>query len=102
VLSRKDEKRAEARQRQKIADVRKPFEKKLAAIEAELDPLSREASEAEAWLASGEAYSDENREKLQEMLRRRGEVAARIARLEEDWLWAQAALEKELERAARE
>jgi ATP-binding cassette subfamily F protein 3 len=101
AVSRKEEKRLEAEQRQRLANVRKPFEKKLAAIEAELEPLSREASQAEAWLASEEAYAEANRERLQETLRRRGELAERISRLEEDWLWAQAELEKELDRAAR-
>ena len=95
-VSRKDEKRLEAEQRQKLAALRKPFDRKLAAIEAELEPLSREAVEAEAWLASEEAYVEANRERLQETLRRRGEVAARIAHLEDDWLWAQAELEKVL------
>ena len=70
---------------------RKPFEKKLAAIEAELEPLAARRREAEAWLATAEAYEEANRERLQETLKRRGELASRIARLEEDWLWTQAA-----------
>jgi len=32
------------------------------------------------------------------VLRRRGEVAAETARLEEDWLWQQARMEEELAR----
>jgi ATP-binding cassette subfamily F protein 3 len=96
--SRRDERRAEAMARSREAHVRKPFEKRLAEIERELEPLSREAAETEAWLASPEAYEEGNRERLQAALRRRGEVQARLARLEDDWLWAQAELEKELER----
>ncbi|HET9651437.1 MAG TPA: hypothetical protein VFP36_04575, partial [Usitatibacter sp.] len=80
----------------------KPFEKRIASIEAELEPLSREAAEAEAWLASEEAYADANRERLQSTLRRRAELASRIAQLEEDWLWVQAEMEEELGRAVRE
>jgi ATP-binding cassette subfamily F protein 3 len=95
-VSRKDERRAEAEVRQRLAQARKPFEKKLAAIEAELEPLAVESREAEAWLASGEAYEEANRERLQSMLRRRGEIAERIATLEEDWLWNQAQMEKAL------
>jgi len=95
-ISRKDEKRLEAEQRQKLAALRKPFEKKLAAIEAQLEPLTREAVETEAWLASEEAYSEANRERLQEALRRRGDLATRIAQLEDDWLWNQAELERAL------
>ncbi len=80
--------------RQRLAQARKPFEKKLAAIETELEPLSVESRETEAWLASGEAYEEANRERLQSVLRRRGEIAERIASLEEDWLWNQAQMEK--------
>jgi hypothetical protein len=45
---------------------------------------------------SGEAYEEANRERLQSVLRRRGEIAERIATLEEDWLWNQAQMEKAL------
>jgi ATP-binding cassette subfamily F protein 3 len=93
-VSRRDERRAQAEARQKLAGARKPFERRLAAIEAELAPLAAEAKEAEAWLATGAAYEEANRERLQEMLKRRGELAGRIAALEEDWLWNQAAMEK--------
>jgi ATP-binding cassette subfamily F protein 3 len=101
TIRRKDERRTEAQQRQKAAAVRRPFEKRIAAIEAELEPLAREAADAEAWLASQEAYADANRERLQATLRRRAELAARVAQLEEDWLWVQAEMEKELARVAR-
>ena len=37
-----------------------------------------------------------NRDKLQEVLRRRGELATQIAKLEEDWLWNQAAMDAAL------
>mgnify|MGYP006883227364 CR=1 FL=1 len=38
-------------------------------------------------------------EALSEKSRRAGEVAARVAQLEEDWLWANAAMETEVNRA---
>jgi ATP-binding cassette subfamily F protein 3 len=100
-LSRKDERRVQAEARQREAAARKPFEKKLAAIESELEPLSREAKQAEDWLASPEAYEEGNKERLQQALQRRGEVNARIAQLEEDWLWLQAQLEAAMAEAAR-
>jgi ATP-binding cassette subfamily F protein 3 len=100
AVSRKDEKRLQAEQRQRQAALRKPFEKRLAAIEAELDPLASESKALEAWLASTEAYEEANRERLQVSLRRRAEVAARIGQLEEDWLWAQAELDQALERGS--
>jgi ATP-binding cassette subfamily F protein 3 len=94
--SRKDERRVEAQLRQREAQARKPFEKRLAAIETELEPLAVEAKETEAWLASGEAYAAENKDRLQAALRRRREVVERIATLEDDWLWTQAQMEREV------
>jgi ATP-binding cassette subfamily F protein 3 len=98
-LSRRDERRVEAEARQREARARKPFEKRLAEIESELEALSRESTEAEAWLASEDAYREPNRERLQATLKRRADTAARIATLEDDWLWTQAAMEKEVNRA---
>ncbi len=98
-INRKDERRAEAALRQREAAARKPFEKKLAAIEDELARLEREAGEAEAFLATGEAYEEAQRERMQDALKRRGEIAALIAALEDDWLWEQAEMEKELNRS---
>jgi ATP-binding cassette subfamily F protein 3 len=93
-VSRKDERRAQAAARQREAAARKPFEKRLAAIEKELAALAEESQGNEAFLAGAEAYEDANREKLQATLKRRGEVAERVAVLEHDWLWIQAEMEK--------
>jgi ATP-binding cassette subfamily F protein 3 len=82
-----------------VAEARKPFEKRIRGIEEELEKLERERAETEAWLASGEAYDETNRERLKELVQRRGEVASRIAVLEEDWLWTQANMESEVNRA---
>jgi ATP-binding cassette subfamily F protein 3 len=96
--TRREERRAEAVRRQQEAKARKPFEERLAAIDAELLVLGQEASETEAWLAGAEAYESAQRERLQEALKRRAELATRIARLEDDWLWAHARMDEELER----
>ena len=90
---RRTQKRIEAEARQRAAELRRPFEKKLAAIERELEPLQREKTELDAWLASAEAYAEANRMLLPEKVRRQGEVAARVAALEDDWLWASAELD---------
>ena len=97
---RRATKRAEAEARQRAADARKPHEKKIAAIERELAELQPEKAELDAWLASGDAYADAAREALAARSRRHGELAARIAQLEDDWLWANAQLEDAVNRAA--
>jgi ATP-binding cassette subfamily F protein 3 len=94
ISSRRDERRVQAQARQREAEARKPFEKRLAAIESELAALTAEARELEAWLASTDAYADAQRERLQEALKRRGEVQARVGALEDEWLWSQAAMER--------
>ncbi|HSN21268.1 MAG TPA: ATP-binding cassette domain-containing protein [Usitatibacter sp.] len=94
AVSRREERRADAERRQREARVRRPFESRISTIEAELDALRRESGEAEAWLASTEAYEEPNRERLQAALKRRGEVESRIAALEDDWLETHARLEQ--------
>jgi ATP-binding cassette subfamily F protein 3 len=96
---RKAQKRAQAEARQRLADAKKPFEKRIAAIERELASLQPEKETLDAWLATGEAYDDAMRPELAERSKRLGEVAARIAQLEEDWLWASAAMDAEVNRA---
>ena len=96
---RRAQKRAEAEVRQKLAEAKKPFEKRIAGIERELAVLLPEKESLDAWLASGEAYGDGMRAELAERSRRHGEVAARIAQLEEDWLWASAEMEAAVNRA---
>jgi ATP-binding cassette subfamily F protein 3 len=93
-VNRREERRAEAQERQRQSELRKPFEKRIAAIEREMEPLTKEAAETEAWLAGGEAYIEANRERLQQILKRRADVGARIAQLDEDWLWVQAEMDK--------
>jgi ATP-binding cassette, subfamily F, member 3 len=98
AVSRREERRREAGQRERETRVRRPFEARIAQIEAALEALARESAQIEAWLAGGEAYDAANRERLQATLRRRGDIAAETARQEEDWLWQQARMEEELAR----
>src|SRR6185437_5743467 len=97
-ISRREERRTQAERRQRESRVRKPFEERIAALDADLAALAREAAEGEAWLAGSEAYEPANRERLQATLRRRSEIAALVARLENDWLWEHARMDEELAR----
>src|SRR5262249_13128994 len=97
-VDRKTQKRIEAEARQRLADVRRPYEKKIAAIEKALGPLQQEKAELDAWLGSPEAYDETNKTALPDELKRQGELAGRIAQLEEDWLWASAELDARVKR----
>ena len=93
AADRKAQKRTEAATRQRLAEARRPLEKRIAAIERELEPLQREKTELETWLAASDAYAEANKAQLQERVKRQGELATRIATLEEDWLWVNAELD---------
>ena len=93
-LDRKAQKRAEAQARQESYARRKPLSDRLTRIEQEIAPLDAERKELEAWLASPDAYTDDQRELLRERLSRQGDVTWQLARLETEWLEVSEALEK--------
>ena len=94
TLDRKAQKRAEAQARQESYARRKPLSDRLARIEQAIAPLDAERKGLEAWLASPDAYTDDQRELLRERLTRQGEVTWQLARLEAEWLEVSEALEK--------
>ncbi|WP_337882807.1 ATP-binding cassette domain-containing protein [Chromobacterium haemolyticum] len=92
-LNRKEQKRQEAEARQRLSQLRKPLQNKLNKLEKELDQLSAAKAELDDFMASADAYEDANRQRLADAVRRQGEVATRLAEVEEAWLEAQAELE---------
>ena len=84
--SRKDVKRAEAQARQRAFERRKPLADRLATIEAEMQALAKRKSGLDDWLASPDAYADDAKSLLVERLAEQGDLAWRLARLEEEWL----------------
>ena len=91
---RKMQRRAEAAERARLAELRKPLQRKLADVEAELKALEAEKQELEAWLASEDAYAENNKERLLIVLERQGDLGWRLARAESAWLELQGALER--------
>jgi ATP-binding cassette, subfamily F, member 3 len=94
-IDRKDQKRADAQSRQKKSGARKPLEQKLAELEKKLKAATAERDNIEQWLASEDAYADTNKPRLQEMLKRQGEVVAEISDIEWEWLDVQQKLEED-------
>ena len=92
-VNRKEQKRLEAEERQRLSRERKPLQQRLAKLERELEALGAEKSELDAFLASTEAYADSNRERLTVSVKRQGELSAQLEQVEEDWLAVQEALE---------
>jgi ATP-binding cassette subfamily F protein 3 len=96
---RRAQRRIEAGTRQRAADARKPFDKRIRAIEEEIDRLRREHTQNDAWLATAEAYAEGSREELTTRSKRQAAIEARIGELEDDWLWSHAQMEEAVNRA---
>ncbi len=94
AADRKAQKRAEAKARQEHYAQRKPFADRLAKIEREIDTLTAEKQALETSLASPDLYVDANRDTLNQVLGRQGDVTWRLARLEAEWLEVSEALER--------
>ncbi len=91
---RKAVRRAEAEARQLAFERRKPLADRLADIERDIDTLSQQRTEIDAWLASPDAYAADAKERLVERIARQGDLTWRLARLEDEWLDVSEALEK--------
>ena len=92
-VDRKTQKRQEAEARQRLSEQKKPLLKRLTALERELTPLNAEKAALDAQLADEAIYSAERKSEMQAALKRQGEVSARLAELEEDWLMVQMEIE---------
>ena len=91
--SRRDERRAEAESRSRKRVRMRPLEKRLAALEARIAALSREAQDARAELAGPDVYADSARERLRELVENEARVSAGLAEAEEEWLHSAAQLD---------
>jgi len=91
---RRAQRRVEAAERQRLADLRKPLQRELADVEEQMQALETETRELQAWLASADAYAENNKERLLLVLERQGDLTWRLARAESAWLELQAALER--------
>jgi ATP-binding cassette subfamily F protein 3 len=93
--SRRQERRSDAIERRRRSVARRPLEQRVAAIETELAALGAEAREADAWLASNDAYAAAERERLEIALKRRAEITRAIEDLELEWLRLNARLDEQ-------
>ncbi|MBU6492858.1 MAG: ATP-binding cassette domain-containing protein [Burkholderiales bacterium] len=92
--NRKEQRRAEAEERQRLTQLRKPLQNKIAKLEKELAELEQEKQRLDAVLADSATYTDANKTLLTDSLKRQGEVTGRLAEVESAWLDAQEAIEK--------
>ncbi|MEX3944196.1 ATP-binding cassette domain-containing protein [Paraburkholderia sp. BR10937] len=93
-VNRKEQRRQEAEQRQKVAHLKKPLQAKISKIETEMDALNSEKSTLDAFVADPASYEPQQKSRLTEAIRRQAEVAARLETLEAEWLDAHEELEQ--------
>jgi ATP-binding cassette subfamily F protein 3 len=90
---RKQQRRQEAEQRQRLAAARKPLEAKLGKVEVEMEKVRTRLAALDVLIADADLYSDARRAERQQVMAEHGELAKRMGELEEHWL----ALQEEIE-----
>ncbi|MEJ2330725.1 MAG: ATP-binding cassette domain-containing protein [Gammaproteobacteria bacterium] len=89
ALSRKEQKRLEAEQRQRLS----PLKKSVDRLEKQVETLQSRNSELEALLADSDLYSDERKEQLRRLLEEKQSNDATLGEAEEQWMEAMEAYE---------
>ncbi len=93
-VNRKDQRRAEADERQRLSVLRKPLTKELEKVEKRMAVLQDDKTTVDAFMAESSSYEEANKSKLMEMLKRQGEVTSELDQLEERWLELQEQIEQ--------
>ncbi|AMR78799.1 ATP-binding cassette domain-containing protein [Cupriavidus nantongensis] len=94
TVNRKDQRRAEADERQRLSALRKPLTKELEKVEKRMAVLQTAREEIDQFMADESSYAEANKTKLMEMLKRQGEVNGELETLEEKWLELQEQIEQ--------
>lgn len=87
---RKERKRLEAEQRQKLA----PLRKQLAKLEKQIDQFQEQLEELETLLADTTLYEDAAKERLKQTLQQQARIEKQMAETEEAWMQASEELEQ--------
>jgi ATP-binding cassette subfamily F protein 3 len=92
-VDRKQQKRLEAAERQRLSALRKPIEARLRRIEELMARHGTRKAELEAMLADSAMYGEADRAALKACLHEQATLARTLEQLEEEWLAEQEALE---------
>lgn len=85
-VNKKEARRQEAQERQRIAELRKPLKKELDKVEKELSRKSEALKALAARLADPELYSSADPDEVVRVTREHGELAPQVEELEMRWL----------------
>lgn len=78
----RDKKRSDAEHRQRLA----PLRKEVMALEKQLDKLTRKKEQLESQLADESLYTDDNKDKLKDLLLQQAELSKTTDKIEEEWM----------------
>ena len=93
ALDRKEQKRLEAEERQRLSALKKPLEKRLNWLENEIGKLNDKKSVIDSQLTDPDIYEQANKDKLKKLLADQVECTKLLSALEEEWLEKQDELE---------
>jgi ATP-binding cassette subfamily F protein 3 len=91
--SRREQRRLDAQQRDRLLARRRPVEQRLRAVEAELERLGGQKRRLETEVADPKLYQPGNRDRLKAALLEQSQVTTRLQTLESEWLELQTQLE---------
>ncbi len=92
--NRKDQRRQEAQARQKLAQLKKPLQTRIARIEKEMEALNAQKATLDAFVADTASYEPAMKGQLTDALRQQADVHSRLETLEAEWLEVQEELEQ--------
>jgi len=93
-VDRKEQKKIEAQERQRLTTLRKPLEKRLQKIEVEMSDLQKEKLFIETMMADGALYEPSRKEALQQLLEKQLRCKLSLEKIESEWLQIQEQLEE--------
>jgi ATP-binding cassette subfamily F protein 3 len=94
AADRREQKRAEAEQRQKASAARKPLESRIKRLEEQMAKLNAKKAAIDARLADPSIYDEANKEALKTLLADQAYVGRELAQIEAEWLEKQQELEQ--------
>jgi ATP-binding cassette subfamily F protein 3 len=92
--NRKEQRRLEAQERQKLSHLKKPLQSRISKIEKEMDKLNAEKAQLDIFVADAASYEPAMKTQLTESIRRQADVNGQLEALEAQWLEAHEELEQ--------
>ena len=93
MVDRKEQKRQEAEERQRLAALKKPIENRIKRLEEQMAKLNARKTEVDARLLEPSIYEADKKEELKNLVADQAFVTRDLGNLEEEWLALQEQLE---------